>query len=106
MALVDNDQGVFRQILHQGGRWLAGISPGQVAGIVLDPLTVAHLLHHLQIEKRPMLETLGLQEFLFPAQLGKAFLEFGPDSGHGPIQVVPAGDIVTAGINGQLRDSS
>ena len=73
MALVDEDQGAGGKVFHQRRGRLAGLPPGQVAGIVLDPLAVAHLLHHLDVEAGPLLEALGLQELVFRVQFPEPF---------------------------------
>ena len=60
MAFVNDQQGVVRQILEQGRRWLARLAARQIARIVLDTSTGACRLDHLQIEHRSLLEPLRL----------------------------------------------
>ena len=62
MALVDDDEGVLGEVLDQRGRRLARPPAREVARVVLDPVAVAELAEHLHIEKRPLLEPLGLEE--------------------------------------------
>jgi hypothetical protein len=50
-----------------------------VAGVVLDARAVAHFLEHLHIEVRPLLKTLGLQEFVFGLQFPEPLAQFGAD---------------------------
>ena len=62
MALVDEHQGVLRQIVDQRRRGLARIAPGQVARIVFDALAEAQLDQHLQVEARALLDALRFDQ--------------------------------------------
>ena len=61
--LVDEQQEVLGEIIQQGRRRLARRPAGEVPGVVLDAVAVAHLLDHLQVEAGALLQALGLQEF-------------------------------------------
>jgi len=100
VTLVDDEQGVFRQVIHECRRWLSRQPARQVAGVVLDPLTVAHLLHHLDVESRPLFETLGLDELALCFELRQSFHELLPYAVDGPPPVVPCGDVMAARIDG------
>ena len=62
MALVEEHQGVLRQVVDHRRRRRAGRRPRQVTRVVLDPLAVADLLQHLEVEARALLEPLGLHQ--------------------------------------------
>src|SRR6266704_405802 len=68
VALVDDDQGVLRQVLDQRRRRLAWLPARQVARVVLDPVAVAELAQHLHVEERSLLEPLRLQQAVALAQ--------------------------------------
>ena len=104
MALVDHHEGILREIFHQRRGRLARLPAGQVAGVVLDPRTVPHLLHHLDIEKGSLLQPLRLQKLVFGLQRQQPHPQFLPDPGNRPLHVVPGGHIVAPGIDGHSPD--
>ena len=61
VRLVDHDQGVLRQEIHQGVGLLAGPPAGEMAGIVLDAGTTPGLAHHLHVEHGSLAQPLRLQ---------------------------------------------
>ena len=69
MALVDDDEGVLRQVVEQRRRRLAGRPPGQVPRVVLDAVAVADLLDHLEIEHRPLVQPVGLEDLALGLEL-------------------------------------
>ena len=62
VALVDDDQRVVRQVVEQRRRRLARRAAGQVPRVVLDAVAVADLLDHLEIEHRPLVQPLRLEQ--------------------------------------------
>ena len=62
MALVDEHQRARRQVVDQRRRRLARLAPRQVARVVLDALAEADLGHHLEVEARPLLDALRLDQ--------------------------------------------
>ena len=69
MRLIDDDHRVAGQVIEQR-RWrLALFLAGQVARIILDAATEAHLLHHLEVEHRALMQTLRFEQFAFFDQL-------------------------------------
>ncbi len=63
VAFVDDQQCVFRQVFEQRRRRVAGLSSGQVARVVLDPLAGAGRLHHFDIERGALFQPLRFQQF-------------------------------------------
>ena len=64
VGLVDDDQGVLGQVIHQGRGRLPRLAAGEVPGVILDPLAGADLAHHLQIEEGTLAQALRLEEFV------------------------------------------
>ena len=71
MTLVDDQQRILRQVVEQARRRLAGAATGQVARVVLDAGAIADLHHHLEIERRALLEPLCLEQLAVGAQLAR-----------------------------------
>ena len=71
-----------------------------MAGVVLDPLAEAHLLQHLDIEKGPLLDALGLHQHVLLPEPADPLLQFQPDLLHGPLQGLPGRHVVGGGIDG------
>ena len=69
MGFIDDDQGIARQIVEQCRRRLARLLAGQVPRIILDPAAETHLFQHLQVEHRPLMKPLRLEQFAFLDQL-------------------------------------
>ena len=69
MAFVDDDEGVLRQVVEQRRRRLARRAPGQVPGVVLDAVAVSDLLDHLEIEHRPLVQAVGLEDLALGLEL-------------------------------------
>ena len=69
MRLVDEEQKVFGEVVEQRRRRLARRAARQVARVVLDPVAVAHLLEHLEVEEGALLEPLGLDQLVRGLQL-------------------------------------
>ena len=76
MRFVDDEQRVFRQIVEQRRRRLAGLSSRQIARIVFDAAAVAEFADHLEIETRALFEPLRLDEFVVLVQVRKPVAEF------------------------------
>ena len=60
----------FGRVVDQRGRGLPGPPAREVPRVVLDPVAVADLPEHLQVEQRPLLEPLRLEEAV-PARGGR-----------------------------------
>ena len=103
VGFVDHQQGVVGQIIEQG-RWrLAGLAPGQVARVVLDPGAITQLLHHFDIKLSALLQALGLHQLVVVAQLGETLTQLVLDMHHGIQNGLARGHIVALGIDGQAR---
>ena len=61
VALVHDDDRVGGQVVEQRRRRLARRAARQMPRVVLDPVAVADLLDHLEIEHRPLVQPLGLE---------------------------------------------
>ena len=100
VGLVDDDQGVAGKVVHQGRGRLAGGPAGQMPGVVLDPLARPDLVHHLQVEARPLAQALGLQELALSLQIATPLFQLRLDAGEGALPHVLGGDVVVGGIDG------
>ena len=100
MALIEEDQKVLGEVVEQGGRRFSGSPSGEVPGVVLDPVAVPHLDHHLEVEVSSFLDALGLEQLVLGAKELDPLLEFLVDLADGPFPDVHRGDIVGGGIDG------
>ena len=98
MALIGEDEGVFRDVFEQGGRRLARLAAGEIARIILDAGAGAGRLEHFNVELGALLQALGLQELALLLHPGEAFLELGLDLDDGLIEGRARGDIVGIGV--------
>ena len=96
MGLVDHDEEIVGEIVDEGGRRLAGLAPGQMAGIVFDALAAAHLFEHFQIIERPLRQALLLYQAICGVQLDQPLAQFFLDTGHGAHQIVARGHVMRA----------
>ncbi len=62
VALIDDHQGVGRQVVDEGRRRLAGLASRQMPRIILDPLAEAQLGEHLEVEAGALLDALRLDQ--------------------------------------------
>ncbi len=62
VRLVDDDEEVLREVVDERRRRLARLATREVARVVLDAVAEAHLLHHLEVVQRALLEPLLLEE--------------------------------------------
>jgi hypothetical protein len=82
--------------------WLAGGAAGQMPRVILDPVAVADLLHHLQIEHRPLMQALRFQELALRFELGATEDELVLDAGDGELHPIARGDEVRLRVDGEL----
>ena len=99
MALIDEDEGVLGQVFHQRRRRLTRFPAREMAGVVLDPRAVPHLLHHFDIEMGPLLQPLRLQELVFRIQFAEPLSQFHADVTDRLFQIVLRRHVVTARID-------
>ncbi len=62
-------RGVGREVVEQRRRRLARRPAGQVPGVVLDAVAVADLADHLEVEHRPLVQALRLEQLALRLQL-------------------------------------
>ena len=68
MALVNNGQEIFREIVEQAERPHAGRSAIKISRIILDARAMTKLLYHLQIVVDTLCETVGFQQLTLVAE--------------------------------------
>ncbi len=62
VALVYHHQKITRKIIQQRRRRLTRRPPRKMPRVVLNPVAIPHLLHHLEVKHRPLLYPLRLNE--------------------------------------------
>ena len=62
VRLVEDEQEVLREVVDERRRRLARLAAREVARVVLDAVAEAHLLEHLEVVHRALLEALLLEE--------------------------------------------
>ena len=106
VRLVDDDDGVLREVVHQRGRILARLAPGQMARVVLDPVAVADLPQHLHVEQRPLLEPLGLEEPPARPEEAEPLPQLVRDARQRLLELRRRRHVVARGVDPRLRDDT
>src|SRR5687768_616781 len=99
VRLVDDDEEVFREVVEQARRSLAGEAAREMARVVLDARARPDLHHHLDVEVRARLESLRLEELAFPAQHIQTLDELLPYGADRPLERGARGDEVFGRID-------
>jgi hypothetical protein len=73
VAFVDEQHGIFGEIFEQRGGRLAGQATGQEAAVIFDPSAAAGRRDHLEVEVRPLLQPLVLEQLALRLQLLQPF---------------------------------
>ena len=102
VALVHDHQRIVRQVVEQRGRRRAGRAARQVAGVVLDPVAVADLPDHLEVEHRPLVQALRLEQLAFRLELPAIPLELLLDRSDRLLRAVARGDEVRLRVDRHL----
>ena len=68
MALVDDGEEVVGKEVQQAERTHAGLTPVEVARVILDARAVAHLANHLQVVGHALIQALGLDGAVLAAE--------------------------------------
>ena len=101
VALVDHHERVRWQVVEQR-RWrLARRALRQVPRVVFNPVAVANLPDHLEVEHRPLVQALRFQHLATALEVPAPFFEFGLDGDDRLLQTLPAGDEVRLGKHGR-----
>ena len=106
VGLVGDEQEVLREVVEEGRRRLARRPPGEVARVVLDPLAVAELGEHFEIEEGALRQPLRLEELLLAVEFGEPLIELVADPVDGLEQILARGHIVGPGVDGQTVEVS
>ena len=83
VAFIEKHDGIVGQVIEQGGRRFARQAAGEVAGVVLDAVAVADLLHHFEIEHGALLQALRFDEFALFLEFPAPPLQLVADAVHG-----------------------
>ena len=94
MGLIDHDEEVLGEVIEECIRRVPRVSVCKVTRVVLDAGAVAHLLHHLKVVVRTLLETLRLEQLPCPLEFFKPLCKLRADVRHGNLHVLILGDVV------------
>ena len=99
MRLIHNNQIVLREEVHQRQRLRSRRHEIQMSGIVLNTGTEAGLPHHLDVEIRPLGDTLRLNQLVLSLEITNPFLQFLLNVLTGKIDLLLRNDIVRSRID-------
>ena len=102
VALVDDQQEVVGEEVEQRVRRLARRPPVERRRVVLDPVAVADLLHHLEVVLRAHPEALRLEELALLLEQGEPLLELVLDAHDRLPHALVAGDVVRGRVDDEL----
>ena len=94
VRFIHNQQKILGKIIYQRKRRLTGLTSCQMTRIVFDAGAVAHLLHHLQIVIRALLQTLCLQQPAMLIQLIKTLFQLLANIIHSAFKILTTRNIV------------
>jgi hypothetical protein len=93
---------ILGEVVEEARGALALGAPGDVAAVVLDPRAGADLHHHLDVEVRPALQPLRLQQLPRAQQLLQPPVQLRADLLDGALDGALLGDEVRGGVDGRL----
>ena len=102
MALVHDRQRIRRQVIEQRRRGRARRPAGQMPRVVFDPVAIADLLDHLQVEHRPLVQAVRLEDLPLGFELGPVPVQFFLDGLDRELRLVARRDEVRLGIDRHL----
>ena len=102
VALVDEEDEVFGEVVQQGVGGRAHGPPLNDPGIVLDAGAVAKLLHHLHVVHGALLQPLGLHQLALSLEEGHPLLQFLVDLLDSGVHLLLGGDIVGGRPDGDV----
>ena len=102
VRLVDEEQEVVGEVVEQGRGRAARRPTREGPRVVLDPGAEARLQQHLDVEPRPGIEPLGLEQLALALELLEPGLELGLDRAHGRLDAVLRHHEVTGRVEVEL----
>jgi hypothetical protein len=105
VALVDDDQGIARQVVDERGRGLPRRASREVARVVLDALAEAQLVHHLEVEVRPLLQALELEQLALALEPVEPLAQLHLDGLDRAQHRGARRHVVALGVEGEARDA-
>ncbi len=103
MGFVNNEEILLREIIEERRRWFARGPSAEVAGIVLDAVTVPHRPDHLKVEPRALFNALRLQQLLVLLEKGDALVQLGFDAVEGALVAVRRDEVVGVRVDRHFR---
>ena len=80
VGLIDEHEEVFGEVVQQRPRGITGVTPVEMAAIVLDALAVAGLAQHLQVEPGALQQALRFEQLTLVLQHGDVLVELRLDA--------------------------
>ena len=99
MAFIHHQQPVLGEVINQTFRRRSRRAAGQMAGIIFDPVAIAHLFQHLQVIGGALFEALGLQQTALFVEQIEALTQFAADGLDGLLQPIFRGNEVLGWID-------
>ena len=100
VGLIDDDQGILREIVHKRRRGFPGHPAGEMARVVLDALARSDLSHHFEIKEGPLPKPLGLEEFPLCVKPGGPLCKLLLNGGEGALSPLFRSDVMVGGVDG------
>ena len=88
VAFVHDHEGVVGQVVEKRGWRCTGGAAGEVPGVILDPVAISDLADHLEIEHRPLMQPLRLQQLPLRLELPAVFFELALDRFDGALRSI------------------
>ena len=104
VALVDEGDEVFREVVEKRVRRRAGLAPREHAGVVLDPRAVADLAEHFEVVSRPLLDPLSLDQLVLRFEVFNPLLHLPFDLLVCALAHIRGHDVVIRGIYGGVGE--
>src|SRR4051794_14392322 len=102
MAFVDDEERVRWQVVEQRRRRLAWLTARQVPRVILNPVAVTNLLDHLEVEHRPLMQTMRFENLALALKLRAVPVQLRLDAFNRGLGAIARGDEVRLRINGDL----
>ena len=103
MALVEDQQGVFRQVVEQGRRRLTRSPARQVPGVIFNAFAVAQFQHHLKVIAGALFQALCFHQAFLLTQVHEAFLQLFANRCHGVQHDLSGRYVMGLGIDRDAR---
>src|SRR3954453_19488182 len=102
MAFVDDEERVRWEVVEQRRRRLAWLTARQVPRVILNPVAVTNLLNHLEVEHRPLMQTMRFEDLPLGFKLRAIPVQLRLDAFNRRLGAIARGHEVSLRIDGDL----